>query len=69
MDRPAQDFWHMTGVSARSSQPAFQQVAGPSLTESGRVTPTVGNFCTPPHVPRRLLSDAPFNEGRRCGGV
>jgi hypothetical protein len=59
MDRPAQDFWHTTDVSARSSQPAFQQVAGPSLTESTCVR-TVSNFCTPPHVTRRLLSDAPF---------
>ena len=68
VDRPAQDFRHTIDVSARSSRPAFQQAADPSLTERGCV-PSVSDICTPPHVTRRLLSDAPFSEDGDEGSV
>ncbi len=72
VDRPAQDFRHTIDVSARSSRPAFQQAADPSLTESACVH-AVSDICTPPHVTRRLLSDAPFmrdgDEGSLGEGV
>jgi len=49
----------------------FHQAAGPSLTETTCVR-AVGDYCTPPHVTRRLLSNAPFmrdGDEEECRGV
>ncbi len=61
VDRPAQDFRHTIGVSARSSQPVFQQVANPSPAERGCDPPSATLHSAPRHKTplkrRPLLQD------------